>query len=67
MKWALDIVALHKTIAQIGAAMAADVVDGKNTIVYFKNSNVLVLWRNRNTSAFKQICLCGNIGPLTHD
>ena len=67
MKGALHIIALHKTLTQIGVAVATNIVDGKNTIVYFENSNVMVLWRDRNTTALKQVYLCGNIDPLAHD
>jgi hypothetical protein len=67
MKWALDVVAFHKTLAQFGVAMATHIVDSENTIVYFKNGNVLVLWCDRNPCTFKQICLGGNVNPLAHD
>ena len=55
MEGALDIVALHKTLAQLGITVTAVVVDSKHAIVHFKNCNVLILRSDRNASKLKLI------------
>jgi hypothetical protein len=67
MEWALYKIAFYKTIAQFGVAMGALVVDGKHTIVYFENGNVVMGRHHTNASTLKQVSLCGHVNPVAHD
>ncbi len=66
MKWTLHVIAFHKTITKFGVAMASVVVDGKYALVYLENSDVVILRRDSNARAFKQVGLCGHVKPVAH-
>jgi hypothetical protein len=67
MKRALYKIAFDKTVAQLGIAVSAIIVDGKNAVVDFENGDVMTVRRDINACTFKQICLSGYVNPVAHD
>ena len=57
---------VHKTVAQLGIAVAAEVVNRINAIFKLEDSNVVALGRDSYACAFKQVGLGGHIGPVAH-
>ena len=55
-----------EAIAQLGAAVGAQVVDGKHLTVHVEQGNVLPLRGDGDACAFKQISLGGHVGPVAH-
>jgi hypothetical protein len=67
VKGTLYKVAFHKTITQLGIAMATFIVDGEHAIVYFEHSDIQVEGGYCNTSTLKQIGLSRYVNPVAHD
>jgi hypothetical protein len=67
VKGTLYKVAFHKTVTQLGIAMAAFIVDGENAIVYFEHSDIQVEGGHCNTCTLKQIGLSRYVNPVAHD
>jgi hypothetical protein len=63
---AFHVVAFDKAITQFGIAMAAQIVDGVNTIFEFEDSDVLAFGGHSDACAFKQIGLGGYVNPFAH-
>ena len=59
-------VTLHKTVAQLGITVGAQVVDGEDFAFHAEQGNVLPLGGDGNARAFKQIGLGGHVNPVRH-
>jgi hypothetical protein len=55
--------AFDKAVTQLGVAVGAQVVDGKDFALHAEQGNVLPLGRHCNACAFKQVGLRGHVGP----
>ena len=66
MEWAFDVVSLDKAIAQLGIAVAAQVVYREHFAFHAEQRDILSVRGHWNARTFEQVGLCGHINPLGH-